>query len=248
MCSATAVVPLYSTSSPSMLFSSTSTPRNAASRARLGFSMSVARECLSAMSRAGSRSLTYRDTRWPTGPWPSKTPRNPPLEEANPFGRAQYASWFTHGSFASPFAAPITLLPEMVTQPTAMSSGGMPSLSTSHMSFSVPGFRASSISMILSSMSRLVAVFRGDAPPGMELLECSNGRFFSSTEGSASSREETDAVPLLTDCSRGVVAVEETTGVDDPHPMRATDWGRDATTSVNSSLQKPKGPKCGGRY
>jgi hypothetical protein len=40
--------------------------------------------------------------------------------------------------------------------------------------------------MILSSMSRLVAVFRGDAPPGMELLECSNGRFFSSTEGSAS--------------------------------------------------------------
>ena len=186
MCSATAVVPLYTTSSPSMLFSSTSTPRNAASRARLGFSMSVARECLSAMSRAGSRSFTYRDTRWPTGPWPSKTPRNPPLEEANPFGRAQYASWFTHGSFASPFAAPITLLPEMVTQPTAMSSGGMPSLSTSHMSFSVPGFRASSISMILSSMSRLVAVFRGDAPPGMELLECSNGRFFSSTEGSAS--------------------------------------------------------------
>ena len=66
--------------------------------------------------------------------------------------------------------------------------------------------------------------------------------------GDVPSRDETDAVPLLTDCSRGVVAVEETTGVDDPHPMRATDWGRDATTSVNSSLQKPKGPKCGGRY
>ena len=61
--------------------------------------------------------------------------------------------------------------------------------------------------------------------------------------GDVPSRDETDAVPLLTDCSRGVVAVEETTGVDDPHPMRATDWGRDATTSVNSSLQKPKGPK-----
>ena len=61
--------------------------------------------------------------------------------------------------------------------------------------------------------------------------------------GDVPSREETDAVPLLTDCSRGVVAVEETTGVDDPHPMRATDWDRDATTSVNSSLQKPKGPK-----
>ena len=61
--------------------------------------------------------------------------------------------------------------------------------------------------------------------------------------GDVPSRDETDAVPLLTDCSRGVVAVEETTGVDDPPPMRATDWGRDATTSVNSSLRKPKGPK-----
>ena len=66
--------------------------------------------------------------------------------------------------------------------------------------------------------------------------------------GDVPSRDETDAVPLLTDCSRGVVAVEETTGVDDPHPMRANDRGRDAITSVNSSLQKPKGPKCGGRY
>jgi hypothetical protein len=53
--------------------------------------------------------------------------------------------------------------------------------------------------------------------------------------GDVPSRDETDAVPLLTDCSRGVVAVEETTGVDDPHPMRAT---------VNyCTLQKPKGPK-----
>ena len=44
--------------------------------------------------------------------------------------------------------------------------------------------------------------------------------------GDVPSRDETDAVPLLTDCSRGVVAVEETTGVDDPHPMRATDLVR----------------------
>ena len=51
--------------------------------------------------------------------------------------------------------------------------------------------------------------------------------------GDVPSRDETDAVPLLTDCFRGVVAVEATTGVDDPHPMRATDCGRGATTSVN---------------
>ena len=35
-----------------------------------------------------------------------------------------------------------------------------------------------------------------------------------------------DAVPLLTDSSRGVVAVEATTGVDDPQPMSvaACNW------------------------
>ena len=38
--------------------------------------------------------------------------------------------------------------------------------------------------------------------------------------------DESDAVPLLTDSSRGVVAVEATTGVDDPQPMSvaACNW------------------------